>query len=79
MDTMKRSTAAAVVCAVWSFGATMALGELYNVASAKTSPDLGGIPICQVEDGSDVDGLCFWVDPDTGDLYLNPTPEEAKR
>lgn len=37
------------------------------------------IPRCAYEDGSDVDGLCVWIDPDTGDAYLNPTPEEVNR
>ena len=36
------------------------------------------LPICQLEDGSDVDGQCIWIDPDTGNAYINPTPEEVK-
>jgi len=37
------------------------------------------MPLCQQEDGSDVDGYCLWVDPDTGRGYINPTPEEVQR
>lgn len=37
------------------------------------------MPYCQFEDGSDVDGYCLWVDPDTGMGYINPTPEERAR
>ena len=50
------------------------LFELYH--SQLDTPE---IPMCQVEDGSDVDGQCFWVDPDTGDMYINPTPEEVRK
>lgn len=72
-------TSVALVGAVWAFGITMFIGELYNsVATHEVSagPD---IPVCIEEDGSDVDGLCVWTDPDTGDMYLNPTWEEMFR
>lgn len=36
------------------------------------------MPYCQMEDGSDVDGYCLWVDPGTGHGYINPTPEEVR-
>lgn len=36
---------------------------------------------CMYEDGSDVipdrADQCIWIDPDTGDMYINPTPEEV--
>lgn len=75
---MKVSNAATLVCMVWSFGITMFLGELYLSQAHEVSagPD---IPVCIEEDGSDVDGLCVWTDPDTGDMYLNPTWEEMFR
>jgi hypothetical protein len=40
-------------------------------------PAAHAMPVCQYEDGSDVDGQCLWTDPDTGNVYINPTPEEV--
>ena len=37
------------------------------------------MPYCQLEDGSDVDGYCLWVDPGTGHGYINPTPQEVHK
>lgn len=75
---MSRNTAAALVVAVWTFGATMALGELYSARVQAIATPTVTVPYCGTEDGSDVDGVCVWVDPDTGDLYVNPTPEEMR-
>lgn len=41
-----------------------------------TVPAWAELPQCQTEDGSDIDGYCLWTDPDTGNVYLNPTPAE---
>ena len=50
------------------------------LAMAIAAPDeasaLPELPICQMEDCSDVDGQCgSWIDPDTGNAYINQTHE----
>lgn len=65
---MKKVIVSALVSASIVFG----LGQIYlNHTTAF-------VPMCDLEDGSDVDGLCIWIDPDTGDAYANPTQEEVK-
>ena len=72
---MKSHIVTAAVAALTALGiAAMARGEFDTAQHEEVS-----IPICQMEDGSDVDGLCFWIDPDTGDMYLNPTDAEVQR
>jgi hypothetical protein len=64
----------AFLAAKLTLGGSLALGFMlapHGVAHAEP------IPVCQYEDGSDVDGQCLWTDPDTGNVYINPTPEEV--
>jgi hypothetical protein len=56
-------------------GLGVAVGAML-LAQPDTGHGASFLPICAEEDGSDIDGLCMWVDPDTGDGYINPTPEE---
>jgi len=56
-----------------------ALAALGGAALARADDAVVIMPYCQFEDGSDVDGYCLWVDPDTGMGYINPTPEERAR
>lgn len=46
---------------------------------AQPPTEVPQLPICRFEDGSDIDGQCLWIDPDTGNAYINPTPEEVSR
>lgn len=32
---------------------------------------LGTLPVCVEEDGSGQDYMCVWIDPDTGNKYVN--------
>lgn len=69
---MKASSVA--LAFVWAWVIVFSLGHLY-MAQASAEP----LPPCQFEDGSDInqDGYCLWVDPDTGEGYVNPTYEEV--
>ena len=71
---MKSHIITAAVAAATAAGAML-------LASPDADADVAVIemPYCQFEDGSDVDGYCLWVDPDTGMGYINPTPEERAR
>ena len=51
-----------IVLAVWTFGATMALGMVYQYRTVQASE----LPACQFEDGNTNGKPCNWVDPDTG-------------
>jgi hypothetical protein len=54
--------------------ATLALGALAGTAAAHADTDtvLVELPRCALEDGSDlIEGTCAWIDPDTGNVYLN--------
>lgn len=55
------------------------LAGLFGVWTAAAEPPAPPLPRCQEEDGSDIDGVCVWIDPDTGNSYINPTPEEVLR
>ncbi len=73
---MNKKTAIALAAANAAFGGLLALG----FAAAPQTPATvyaQPLPYCQTEDGSDVDGQCIWIDPDTGDAYINPTPAEV--
>jgi len=63
---MKRALAAIAIVAL-SYACT-------GTGKAHAIPVLIDVPQCATEDGSDVDGLCVWIDPDTGNAYLNPEP-----
>ncbi|KRD08597.1 hypothetical protein ASE48_08515 [Mycobacterium sp. Root265] len=66
----------AAVMAVWSFGATMALGELY-VATAEARSQVVTVdgvdyPVCSEEDCSDQVGqVGVWISPRTGEHWLS--------
>lgn len=70
-----------------SFTAGAMLGAaIVYPANAEAATDYGDEHLkpmtrCQYEDGSDVipdrADQCVWIDPDTGDMYINPTPEEV--
>lgn len=60
-----------------SFGVAGATGNISGTANASTFASVCTtdtricLPACAFEDGN-TDGLpCLWVDPDTGDAYLN--------
>lgn len=55
-----------------TFSIILALAQIHE-ASAKADDVWVLMTRCQTEDGSDVDGVCVWVDPDTGDGYINNT------
>lgn len=61
-------------------GTTVVFGAAWlGTAIARADGDTVTVelPRCAEEDGSDViDGFCAWIDPDTGDVYINPTPED---
>ena len=66
--------------ALMTFLAALALGLLYEASrdDIVVMPfPYGPLPACQTEDGSDIDGYCLWTSPRTGNVYLNPTPEEV--
>lgn len=68
----------AFLAAKLTLGASLALGfMLAPHGTAHAEP----MPVCQYEDGSDVipdrADQCLWTDPDTGNVYINPTPEEV--
>jgi hypothetical protein len=68
--------------AISALVASSITGGLFCIAElaspkAQAGPVQGPTPQCQVEEGSDVDVWCIWIDPDTGDMYINPTPEEV--
>ena len=65
MTTWKRTAVTAAV---------VALIYATSPPKAHAVPVLLDVPLCATEDGSDVDGLCIWIDPDTGEAYLNPEP-----
>lgn len=53
-------------------GILAALGAMLLASpDAKAERVLVEIERCLLEDGSDVDGPCLWIDPDTGEGYLN--------
>ncbi|AKF14249.1 hypothetical protein SEA_LUCHADOR_85 [Mycobacterium phage Luchador] len=71
------SWAMTALCAVWAFGLTMALGELYT-ARAHAEPEqvmtVDGVdyPVCVEEDCSDQPGqIGIWIDQDTGNQWLS--------
>jgi len=76
-----------LLAALWTFVAVFTLGQMYlsrlpepepPVQQTLISHRLTQIPRCALEDGSDVEGICVWIDPDTGNVYINPTEEETK-
>lgn len=71
------SYAMTAVVAVWAFGLSMALGELY-LARAEAQPtvvmtvDGAEYPVCAEEDCSDQPGqVGLWLDEDTGNWWLS--------
>ncbi|QJD50293.1 hypothetical protein SEA_IWOKEUPLIKEDIS_90 [Mycobacterium phage Iwokeuplikedis] len=70
------SWAATFVVAVWAFGLSMFLGELY-MARAEATPTVDlteapDVPVCAVEDCSDQPGqVGMWLDKDTGNWWLS--------
>jgi hypothetical protein len=72
--------AGALALSPLTIGLPAALGQMAPTTHVVAGGGLyDPLPRCAEEDGSDVDGFCVWVDPDTGDMYVNPTPEEVTR
>jgi hypothetical protein len=84
MNTHARRGMAAVV-ATFALGTSLALGFLTCPVAPAGSAHADGdtvtveLPRCHTEDGSDIDGFCAWIDPDTGDVFINPTTVEMAR
>lgn len=71
--------------ALWTFVGVHALGSLYLARAEAVADDVPPagtavieMPYCMTEDGSDWPGrYCLWVDPQTGQGYINPTAAEV--
>lgn len=80
---MKVHKGFAAPLAVLAMGTSMALGFVTSpIAPAGTAHASGDtvtveLPRCEEEDGSDVDRLCAWIDPDTGNVFINPDPADG--